>query len=356
METPCIVINEATVRRNIQRMVAGLRAHGIAHRPHFKTHKSVRLAKMQLEMGAAGITCASLGEGETLADGGVTDIFLAYPIIGARKLARLVELSRRTALCTVVNSIEGAEGLNAAFAAAGTRIKVLIELDGGMGRSGITLDNINAFAQAITALPGLELIGVMTYRGNIYQNRGESEYVAETRKEAADLLKAQRQLQEIGIQVDVISSGSSFSSKFPQHLQGLTEARAGTYIYNDVSQLSTGMIQVEDCALTVLATVVTCPDKNHAVIDAGSKTLSSDLAKHGPGYGYILEHPNATIEKLSEEHGYLRLPDGTQLNVGDTLHIIPNHVCAVVNLADTYWAFDGQAHTEHPVDARGKSR
>jgi D-serine deaminase-like pyridoxal phosphate-dependent protein len=356
LDTPCIVIDESIVRQNIQNMVKGLRSCGIAHRPHFKTHKSLRYARLQLEMGAVGITCASLGEAEALVDGGITDLFIAYPIIGDIKIKRLMRLSRRADLRTAVNSPEGAQRLGEAFATNDASIKVLIELDGGMNRSGITLGNIADFAKTINQLPGLNIIGVMTYRGNIYGMTGEAEYAADTKKEAESLLEAQRILRNAGIEAAVLSGGSSFSGKFPQYLRGIGEARAGTYIFNDVSQLSTGMVDKNDCALTVLATVVTRPDETHAVIDAGSKALSSDLTKYHEGYGYVIEYPGAVIYKLSEEHGYLRLPEGTDLKVGDQIRIVPNHVCAAVNLADSVWSWDGGIYTEQRVDARGLSR
>jgi D-serine deaminase-like pyridoxal phosphate-dependent protein len=356
METPCILINEETVRRNIGTMISNLKANHINHRPHFKTHKSLYFAKMQLEMGAVGITCASIGEAEVLADGGINDIFIAYPIIGEEKLKRLLDLSRRVTLRTVVNSVEGAKALNIFFAKNNQKINVLIELDGGMNRSGITLSNITAYAKEISQQTALNLTGVMTYRGNIYHKKGEDEYIADTLEEAAELSEAKRLLTEAGIEITELSGGSSFSSKSPQYLHGVTEVRAGTYIFNDVSQLSTGMVSENDCALSVLATVVTKPGKNRAVIDAGSKALSSDLVKHTPGYGYVRGYPGVVIEKLSEEHGYLLLPEETCLNIGDTVHIIPNHVCAVVNLADTFWLNKDTSFTEHKVDARGKSR
>ena len=355
LDTPSVLIDLAVVRRNIRAMVEGLHAQGIAHRPHFKAHKSLYLARLQLDMGACGMTCATLGEAEVLAAGNITDIFIAYPIVGDIKLRRLLALGERADVCVVVNSQEGAQAMSEVFAQANRRQRVLVELEGGMERSGITLDTIAKFAQGVAALPGLVLDGVMSYHGTIYGMQPHA-FSSHARREAADLLAAKAVLEAVSIPVRVLSGGSSFTSKMPAYLAGLTEARAGNYVFNDVAQLSTGLVTENDCAMTVLATVVTRPDARHAVIDAGSKTLSSDTTSFGKGFGRVLGQPEWVVYKLSEEHGYIQLPENAQPAVGDRLRIIPNHACIPPNLTDCMYGIEGSTLVPIAVDARGCNR
>ena len=356
LDTPTIIIDLKTIRRNMERMIQGLAPYGIAHRPHFKAHKSLYLARLQIELGARGMTCATLGEAEVLANGCIDDIFIAYPIIGDIKLRRLTALCARAQVSSVINSLEGAAALSEAFAKEGMNARVLIELEGGMGRSPVTLENLPDFAEKIKRMPGLEVIGVMTYRGNVYGMADAAQRAREAAQEAQDLLAAKDILAGFGMDAQVLSGGSSFTSKTPELLPGLTEVRAGNYIFNDVAQLSMGLVSEADCALTVLARVVTLPAPGQAVIDAGSKTLTTELAAFGKGFGRVVGNPGTLIHKLSEEHGYLTLPEGMELRIGDLLRVIPNHACVVPNLADRMFVDDGGDGFFIDVDARGKNQ
>lgn len=355
--TPELVIDLDIAERNCRNISAGLREYGIAWRPHIKTHKSVFLAKKQQEWGAKGITCAKLGEAEVMADAGFQDIYLAYPVIGEEKISRYFALSQSIAeLKTLVNDVTAGAMLGRYFAERGKRAKVLLEVDGRFGRGGVPLAEFREFACAVKELPGLQIVGVASFCGNSSHMFMESERRADAKTEAGDLVCAKKVLDACGIEAAILSSGSSVSSRYPDCLDGITESRAGTCIFNDMTHVSLGTVGISDCAVTILTTVITLPQKGKAIIDAGSKTLSSDTCKR-EGYGYILEYPEIVISKLSEEHGFLDLPDDVELKIGEVLHIIPNHVCVTINLADCVTCVKkGQEPFTIPIDARGKNR
>lgn len=357
MDTPRVVIDLDIVEQNCRTMAESLARYHIAWRPHIKTHKSVLLAKKQQECGAKGITCAKIGEAEIMANAGFDDIYLAYPLIGQAKLTRYLALSRQgKRLRTLVNDLSAAEALGAAFAAEGREAQVLLEVDGRFGRGGVPLARFEAFARAAARIKGIQVVGAASFCGNSSHMANEADRRADAKIEAGDLLKAREILLACGLEASVLSSGSSVSSRYPECLAGITESRAGTCIFNDMTHVSLGTVPVSACAATVAATVVTLPEKGKAIIDAGSKTLSSDLCDR-PGYGYVVEYPGIEIPRLSEEHGFLDLPDGLELQVGEVLHIIPNHICPVVNLTDSAICIQsGREPFVLPIDARGKNR
>ena len=360
LNTPAIHIDLDTVERNIKKAVDGLAAAGIAHRPHIKVHKSVYFAKMQVAMGCKGITCAKLGEAEVMADGGIDDILLAFPVIGRDKLERYGRLASREGLTlrTIINSVEGAEGLSALGRKMGRPLPVLIEVDGGINRGGIRQDgSLEEFAVKVKDLPGIVVEGVEYYGGDIYGCKTREAIRERSRQEGAEILSAAKRLREVGLTMDILSGGSSFSLLFPEELAGITEVRAGNYIFNDGSLLSLGFIDTADCALRVRSTVVSRPDDRHAIMDAGSKTITSDRIGGWESFGYIVEAPEIEIYKLNEEHGFLRSEADIPFRVGDVLSVIPNHSCVLPNLADeVYGMRGGRLERVIPVDARGRNR
>src|SRR5919206_1691495 len=345
IETPAVLIDLDRVERNLRRWQDFCDAHGLANRPHIKTHKLVPFAKRQLELGAHGITCQKLGEAEVMADSGIRDILLTYNIIGRPKLERLAALARRAAVTVVADSDFVVEGLSAAMAAAGITIDVLVECDTGGGRCGVTSPAEAArLASVITRFEGLRFAGLMTYPA------------PGTRTQAAAFLEeAKSRCAARGLAVETVSTGGSPELWSEEGLAPVTEYRAGTYIYNDRALVSRGVATLDDCATTVLSTVVSRPTPERAVIDAGSKALSSDLQGQ-QGFGAVLGHPDISIRKLNEEHGTLDLtPAPGSLRVGDRVHVLPNHVCVVSNLFDTVYFVRGDCVLcAHPVDARGR--
>lgn len=345
LETPCVVIDLARVEANLRRVQDHANANGYKLRPHIKTHKLPRFAKRALELGAIGITAQKLGEAEVMADAGLTDIFVPYNIIGEKKLSRLKALNDRIAIKVTADSPDTVMGYAAAFVGSvGRPLTVLVECDTGGGRCGVQSPaQVLALARMIVTSPGLKFGGLMTYppRGKFVE---------------ADrwLGDAKSLLETAGIDVPVITSGNS-PDIWHTGDSIVTERRPGTYIYFDRSQVTFGVASFADCALTVLATVVSRPTSTRAVIDAGSKSLSSDLLNQTT-YGAVLGNETVQVASLSEEHGVIELPEASVWpRVGDRIRIIPNHVCVVSNLFDVVnlLAPDGSIETV-PVAARGR--
>ncbi len=323
LDTPAVVIDLDIVERNLRRGADFAASAGVDFRPHIKTHKIPALAFAQLELGAKGITAQKVSEAEIMADAGVTDIFLSYNIVGATKLHRLAELHKRTTLRTVADSSEVVEGLASVFRNPERKLGVLVEIDGYLNRCGaISVPHAMQVVQKIREADGLRFDGFM-----IYPAPGRW-------KDALSFLSdCTRAAEQLGITVEILSSGGTpdMSSVAPDG--GLTEYRAGSYIYNDRSLFERGEVTLDDCALSLLTTVVSAPEPGRAVVDAGSKSLSSDLFGLD-GFGLIKGYPEIAITALSEEHGHLSLQGGNPLLVGQRLEVVPNHCCVVSNLVD----------------------
>jgi D-serine deaminase-like pyridoxal phosphate-dependent protein len=344
------------VEKNIAKMAALLRTSGIHHRPHIKTTKSVTLAKKQLEAGAIGITVSKLSEAEVFFEAGFTEILIAYSIVGKDKLQRFARLHSMGSVITVVDSEAVAFGLSQVGVEAGKEVQVLIELDGGLHRGGRQPgEDAAAFAKSIKDLPGINVKGVMGYFGTIYRNRDDQGFVQAVRQENKLLKHTVTLLRNLGFQVEIISSGSTPSSLYSEYYEGVTEVRAGNYIFYDASGIGMGVAEERDCALRVIATVISTPLPGRATIDAGTKTLTSDKAHHLEGFGLIVGCPGVQITALNEEHGFVEFdPQAVRLSVGDRLEIIPNHSCVIPNLFNKLQGVRGGKATEMiTVDARG---
>lgn len=357
--TPAVVVDLDVVEKNLKVMHEQALQFGLEHRPHIKTHRCVELAKMQMAVGSSGITCAKLGEAEIMADAGLDNIFLAYPIIGSDKVERLLALHKRCSLLrTEVNSYVGAKGISDAFEQAGRICDVLIEIDGGLNRGGVKLGKPTLeFAESIRDLKGIHVCGLMYYGGVIYHvGQSEEDIRSYTKKEHDDLIETAAMLKEAGFDMSVLSAGSSFSGKHPDLLAGITEIRCGNYIFNDGSALEVNLAKPEDCALRVIATVASRPDDNTVILDVGSKTLTTDHCNYGPNFGYIVEYPELEMYSLNEEHGFVRSKDPMPLQIGDRVSIVPNHACVVPNVnGEMYAVRSGEFVKMLHVDAKGKS-
>lgn len=354
--TPSVVAELDQVTENLKKMDALSRTYNIRVRPHIKPHKSVYFALEQLACGACGITCAKLSEAETMADYGIDDIFIAYPLIGEDKMERLGRLMQRVRIRTEVNSIYGAKQLSALGERIGKKVPVLIEIDGGLHRGGVpAYEGAVSFADAIGALPGIDICGLMYYGGLIYGEKTREGYEAQTRREHDELIGTAELLRAKGYRMDVLSGGNSYSARCCKYLDGITEVRCGNYIFNDVSTLATGFAAESECALRAVSTVVCKMDAHHAIIDAGSKTLTTDLCGHRPGYGWIVGHPEIRITKLNEEHGFVESDEPLPFDIGDKIAIIPNHACVLPNLVDKIYGIrGGRVERLIPIEARGR--
>lgn len=356
-DTPVVLVDETIVRQNITQMVTSLRRCAIDHRPHIKAHKSTLIAAMQVELGARGITCAKISEAEVMADAGFRDILIANEIVGEIKLARLVALCRRADIKICVDSLVGAFAASNAALAAGIRIRVLIEVNIGANRCGLRPDAVVDFAKAIRDFQGIEIVGLLTYNGKIYGKTIGADMIREAGQEARILTDLKTRLEAEQIPIQLLSAGSSLSSKYPDALLGITESRAGNYIFNDCTGLFSGLYTLDECALRIVSTIISIPEPGRVIIDAGTKTLSSDVCFYHNGFGYVVEYPEMEIYSLNEEHGYIHYPDTDKLQIGQQITIIPNHACVIPNLTDTLVGIrsDGSSFLI-PVEARGKNK
>lgn len=345
LDTPVPIIDLNRVEANIARMQSHAKAHGVALRPHIKTHKLPIFARKQLEAGAIGIACQKIGEAEIMAAAGIPDILITYNLIGATKIERLARTALQTKISVAIDNPVALETLSEAAKIAQTQIGVLIEFDSGNQRTGVqNHSELLELAHAIRAHELLEFRGLMTY--------------PTTPSVAAWVSEAREQLKNAGFELSVISGGGTPAAWNEAALQGITELRPGTYIYNDRMMMAANAATLEQCALNLLVTVVSRPTNNRAVIDAGSKTFSSDQFAGNQGFGLVLEYPEAILERINEEHGMLDLSACSRKpQIGEQLRIIPNHACVVTNLHDEIVAHrEGKVEAIWQVLARGKTR
>jgi D-serine deaminase-like pyridoxal phosphate-dependent protein len=356
LETPALLVDLDRMERNLDRGAAYARTHGIALRPHIKTHKSPVLARAQLDRGAVGLTCATPYEAEVMSEV-CDDLLVMYPPVGPRRAARIAALALRARITVALDSDVAAADLSRAAAAAGCTIGVLIELDAGMHRVGVqTPEDAAALGRRVAELPGLSVAGIAFYPGHI---RGPVQEHATHQAALGDLIaRAKLAFEKAGLSTDVVSAGSTPTFWTAHEVQGLTEMRPGTYIFNDRTTAEIGACAMDDCALTVLATVVSTAVPSQAVIDAGAKALGREPIRGstGEGFGCLVDDTAVTVKSMSEEHGILDLSrSDRRLRVGERVRVVPNHVCIVVHLADVVYGIrEGAVVSSWPVAARGR--
>ncbi len=367
LPTPQVLVDHARARRNIDRVQALASAAGVRLRPHAKTHKSPTVAAWQIERGAIGVCCAKIGEAEVFADAGIEDIRLPYPV-NPSNAPRLMALMDRAAMSIIVDHLDVACGWSVAMHRAGRTLDVLVKVDVGFHRCGIDPDGEPlAFVQAIARLPGLRLRGLLSHAGHAYHAASEEDLRAIAQREADILSHLREQAVASGIPLEEISVGATPTLRFSAGQGGVTELRPGNYVYFDRTQVALGAATLDDCALTVMATVVSKPAADRIILDCGSKTLTNDQARGitaAAGYGAVLAgigdaprqvDETLTIERLSEEHATVRVAGGTPLEPGDRVQVVPNHSCVVSNLVDVVRLVEGDRVIETiPVAARGR--
>jgi len=355
LETPVPLVDLDRLERNLDRMAEYARAHGLALRPHGKTHKAPRIAREQIARGAIGLTCATPREMEVMAEV-CQDLLLAHPPVNPGKLARILALPRSIRPLVALDSAEAVDQVAAGARTAGRPVGVLVELDLGMGRVGVAgPGDAVALAHRIATSGSLAFEGVLFYPGHIRGPIGPADPAIG--KLGRDLSLVLRALDQAGLAPRVVSGGSTPTAWHTHEIPGLTEMRPGTYVYNDRSTVAAGACTIADCALTVLATVVSTAVPGQAVIDAGSKALGREpRGVEDTGYGELLDRPEVTVRAMSEEHGILDLR-GTEWRprVGDQVRVVPNHVCVVVHLYDAVVGIRGDQVVERwEVAARGR--
>jgi len=368
LPTPFVAIDRARVRANIESMQALANSAGVRLRPHAKTHKSPTIARWQIEAGAVGVCCAKLAEAEVFADAGIRNIRLPYPVnpVNAGRVRAL--LSRGIELSIIVDDPKIAEDWSRAMSGSGSRLDVLVKVDVGFHRCGVDPDSPRALqtVKEVAALPGLRFRGILSHAGHSYTAASVHDIAAVADREITILRSLAAQAKDAGVTIEEISVGSTPSARFITLQSGATEMRPGNYVFFDRTQVGLGATALENCAMHVIATVVSRPVASRIIFDAGSKTLTTDTAR---GFGAVTGHglvfPNLdttepmgsiAIERLSEEHAIARVLPDCPLQTGDRVRILPNHACVVTNLADHLVLVDGSNVIEKiPVEARGKN-
>jgi len=357
IDTPALVVDLDIFERNLQRVAGYARDNGLRLRPHTKTHKSIRVGARQLQLGAVGLTVAKVGEAEVMLGAEPADMLVAYPVIGPAKLERLAAVARKTHVTVALDSVEAARQLSGAARAAQVEIGVLAEVDVGLGRVGVAPgEPLLHLAQAIGKLPHLKFEGITFYPGHI---RDMDEPGRRALTQLSELVRGiLADFRAAGIEIRIVSGGSTPTLFHSHEVEGLTEIRPGTYVFNDINTVRSGGCTMADCAAAILATVVSTSRPGHMIVDGGSKTFSSDrLANPAEAtFGHVVEVPAARFHKMNEEHGYVDLTEtGREFSVGDRVHVIPNHICVAVNLHEQVYGLRGDTVEEiWRVDARGK--
>lgn len=378
LDTPLVVVHRERLVQNIAEMARFANEQGVALRPHLKTHKTLEIARLQMEHGAIGLTCAKLGEAEVFLANGFKNILIAYPLVGKRKLVRLLELMIQypdAEIQTLVDDLEQALALSKLLSerqemrqgslqahSDSLQVPLWIKIDSGLHRCGVEPGERAAeLVREVAHLPGVRFLGLLTHAGHAYGASGYEQVKEIGEGEARCLLETAQLVQSHGLDVPAISVGSTPTVRVSGAVKGVTEIRPGNYVFCDATQVRLGVITPDRCALRVFTRVVSRPAPDRLVIDAGAKTLALDKGAHGSdavsGYGLVVGHPQAVIERLSEEHGVVRVPADSPIRIGDVLEIIPNHSCPVANLTDELFVLDDQGTTERwQVAARGKTR
>jgi len=357
--TPAAVLDLDVLERNLAAMAAKARALGVALRPHAKTHKCVEVALLQRELGARGLTVATLAEARAFADHGFGDITWAVPVVPGR-LGEVIELARRVTFRVLVESEAAADSLERAAREAGLRVHVWLEVDSGQHRTGVDPASplAPALARRLASSPALVFDGILTHAGQGYGARDRDELVRAAAQERDVMLALARVLEAAGVAVPGVSIGSTPTIAAATTLGGITEIRPGNYVFNDFVQTANGVCALGDCALTVLATVISHqPGADHVVVDSGALALSKDLgpsdAARQRGYGPLLRgltgrelDPVLSVRSVTQEHGVVagRGPADVEgrLAVGEKVRILANHSCLAAAMFDEYYVVRGE--------------
>ena len=351
LDTPAMLVDLDVAEANIASMAAYAQRAGLLLRPHVKTHKSIAMARRQRNAGAIGFCVATVSEAEVFAGAGIADLTLAYPVVGARKLARLAQVCQAGPVTLVADSAAVVDGYAEVARRAGRTLKVLAEVDTGMRRAGALPLAVPDLAGHVAKSAGLEFAGILTHAGHAHDAAGQLGIEQVARQEAAVMGDVRADLERAGHEVRVVSAGSSLTSRYLTAADGITEIRPGTYIYNDLRTLGCWSCTAEQIAVSMLATVVSTGDGGARVtVDAGSKTLTT-TADPVYAHGHLAGRPDATVTRLSEEHGVLTVT-GAPPAVGDLVRILPVHACVWSDLQpEVYGTRRGEIVERIRVDA-----
>jgi D-serine deaminase-like pyridoxal phosphate-dependent protein len=362
LDTPALIVDMDKLEFNIRDMAEFARSRNVNLRPHVKTHKSPDIARMQIDQGASGIACAKIGEAEVMVRHNVRDVHVVYPVVGRRKVERVIKLMDSAKIIGLIDNYEQARYLSKVLSEHDTALDVTVAIDVGLHREGIQPRDAVEFFQKTSMLPNVNVVGISTHAGHVYAAGSRDEVVRIGKEEGEVMVGVAEKLRRANFDIEVVSVGSTPTAKVVGNIDGVTEIRPGNYVFYDAIQVALGVVPLERCALRVLATIVSRHSKPYArlVVDAGSKALTLDRGAHGlgllRGYGVVAGYENSLlVERLSEEHGVVRVLDDVALGVGDRIEIVPNHACGVMNQFDiAYGIKKGKVVKVFNIEARGK--
>jgi len=357
LDTPALLIDLDIMERNLRRGAEYTKRHSLRLRPHTKTHKIPALARMQLASGAVGLTVAKVGEAEVMTAAEPPDLLVAFPVVGQTKLKRLVPIARKTRVTVSLDSLFAAQQLSAAAQSANVILGVLAEVDVGLGRVGVTPgQELIQLAQEIERLPGLTFEGIAFFPGHV--RKLDEKGLSALQQVGILIQQVLDDSRRAGIEVRIVSGGSTPTLFHSHELPGLNEIRPGTYIYNDMNTVRSGACSIDNCAASILVTVVSTARPGQMIVDGGSKTFSSDLPMNAPErtFGRVVEAPECVFHNQNEEHGFIDIRNaGRSFTVGDRVRIIPNHICPAVNLHERVYGIRGdRVEQMWQVEGRGK--
>lgn len=360
LQTPAILVDLDILEKNIKAYQEEANKYGKEIWPMLKTHKSTEITKMQLDAGATGVLCGTLDEVEAVAELGVEKIMYAYPVASKESIQRVIEVSKKADLIIRIDDLASAKLINEEALKAGVKISYTIIINVGLDRFGIDPKFAVEFANSLKDLEGLKFRGISTHPGHVYSATKGEEVEEYVKAETENLKLAAEALRDAGYNLEIISSGSTPTFWGAINDENINIYHPGNYVFHDVIQISLDIAKEEDCALTVLATVVSNPREGQFICDAGSKCLGLDQGAHGNssirGYGRVKGHPEILVSSLSEEVGKLVVEGETSLKVGDKIEIIPNHSCSSANFTSYLIATRGdEVVGSIEVDIRGNS-
>ncbi|MEN6603918.1 MAG: alanine racemase [Bryobacteraceae bacterium] len=358
LDTPALIIDLDIMERNLRRAADYARAHGLRLRPHTKTHKIPAIGRKQLDLGAAGLSVAKVSEAEVMLNASPEDLLFAYPVVGSAKMPRLVEVARRTRVTVALDSIKVARALSDAASAGKVELGILTEADAGYCRVGVQPgEALLSLVRDVARLPHLRWEGIAIYPGHIRDLR-EPEGQRQLEAVSKTVARIRENLKHAGFEPRIVSGGSTPTLYHSHMVEGMNEIRPGTYVFNDRNTCEVGACGIEDCAATIMCTVVSTAYPGQALFDGGSKTFSSDRTDSNTevNFGYVVGDPGAVFTKMNEEHGYLDIRRADRkYEVGDRLRVIPSHVCTAMNMHEKVYGVRGdEVEVVWEVAGRGK--
>jgi len=364
IDTPALILDKSILMKNIKSMALMAEKAGVTLRPHIKAHKCKEIAALQIKNNALGITVAKVSEAEVMFDAGIDDILIAYQLINPEKIQKVFNLIKKGAKITcLLDDFAQAKELNTAAVNNNLEVNIYVEVDSGLGRTGLAPKDIVDFLKGLQSYTALKFTGILTHAGQVY-GATLAQVPGIGLEEGLVMEKVANEIVKAGFKDFKVSVGSTPTVKYSAYNPKVTEIRPGNYVFNDAIQVGLGIASIKDCSLKVVSTVISKPAPDRIIIDAGSKTLALDKGAHGTevvkGFGIILGYPGLVLERLSEEHGIIKVEDKAMVpELGEKILIIPNHACPVVNLADEIIVVEDE-NMEFvdiwPVDARGKNK